>query len=134
MTPQPLDPGGCTYSAVCNAANTCSPGPSYFKCCVYLGNCFTEGSGLMGRKDQTIDGKTPVDAITHTVRLPKVGLIVIGDSQHFKAGEIIVEVDSLPAHDEASWETWLKKGVGDCVYKVLEAHTHTVTTRMIARQ
>lgn len=128
---QEFGPGGCVYNSQCSDAMTCLAASILFKCCRYLEACWTEGNALIGRKDQTIDATTPKDAITRMQRQPKIGFIVIGDSEHFKAGEMIVAINGLPAHDTASWDAWLKSDVA--TFTVLDSQSHRPTARTITR-
>lgn len=130
--PLPLGPGGCTPSAECNEVSLCRNASQLFKCCIYLSTCWTEVIGLMSKADQTIDVATPQAAIFHGVRIPGVGFMAIGDSLFFKAGEIVAEIDGLPAYQSDTWEAWRKKGQGDSVFTVLDL-SHAITTRTITR-
>lgn len=125
------DPGGCNYSSECSAASYCIESSPVLKCCRYPPACFTEGSGMMAHDDQTISANTPEDAVTRFVRLPKVGMMVIGDSHDFKAGEVIVSIDGLPAYEAATWDAWLK--TKSATFKVLATGTRKPTTRTITR-
>ena len=130
-------PGGCNFASQCSDQNYCLEAPATLKCCRYPPACWTEGIGLMGRVEQAIDARTPLDAITrfsiHINRAGNViGCMVLGDSVHFKAGDIIVEVDGMPAGDGATWAKWLTKS-GDCTYLVLDSKTRKPSERIIAR-
>lgn len=126
-----MSDGGCINGAECDAANNCKVSLQIFRCCRYQSACFTDVIGLVGRKDQTIDGATPKDAILHAMRIPGVGFRVLGDSTHFKAGDLITEIDGKPAHDTATWDAWLKSDTG--IFTVLDADSHKSTTRTITR-
>lgn len=133
-----MSDGGPTPSAQCTAGNLCAASSPLFTCVRYPPNCWTEVVGLMGRADQAIDAMTPQDSITRFSILfnlngDLIGLIAIGDSSHFKAGEVVVEVDGMPAGDTATWAHWLKKGGGDCHYLVLDSNTRKPVSRTITR-
>lgn len=127
--------GGCFASSQCDGpSNNCFPAIQLYQCCrIDALACYTQVIGLMARQDQAIDANTPRDEIFNGVLIKKVGVMAIGDSRHFKAGEIITQVDGLPAHAETSWAAWLKKGAGDSIFTVADADTHKTSDRTITR-
>lgn len=129
-----LGPGGCTYNAQCDAASNCVSGPPVFRCCKADGSCWTEVFGLVARLNQTVDANTPRGAILHAARLPgRIGFIVVGDCDHFKAGEVISAIDGQLACEGDTWQAWLDKGAGASVFTVLDAATHRPSDRTITR-